>query len=207
MRFYVRQGRYAAALKQYQTCRSVLERELGVLPEPETEALLREIRERRRARDDRGGTVPAPAPRMQDAETPPPAACPPVPELRVAAILCVALADTGALDHDPEEMHRRTADAVVRIDTTVRNYGGDLYRHVGNTVFAAFGARRAHGNDPERAVRTALDLLRSEEGGEPPRTGVACGLVMVDGGPDLILTGAAVQEGGRLAMLAEPGRS
>ncbi|WP_169789355.1 BTAD domain-containing putative transcriptional regulator [Skermanella aerolata] len=207
MRFYVRQGRYAAALKQYQTCRSVLERELGVLPEPETEALLREIRERRRARDDRGGTVPAPAPapRMQDAETPPPAACPPVPELRVAAILCVALADTGALDHDPEEMHRRTAGAVVRIDTTVRNYGGDLYRHVGNTVFAAFGARRAHGNDPERAVRTALDLLRSEEGGEPPRTGVACGLVMVDGGPDLMLTGAAVQEGGRLAMLAEPG--
>ena len=50
MKFYARQGRHAAALKQYQTCRSVLEHELGVLPELETEAVLKEIRERRRSR-------------------------------------------------------------------------------------------------------------------------------------------------------------
>ena len=103
-------------------------------------------------------------------------------------------------------MHRLTTGAVGRIDSIVRSYGGDLYRHVGNTVIAAFGARRAHGNDPERAVRAALDLNRNLYGGaEPPRIGVACGLVVVDGGPDFVLTGTAVQEGGRLATLADPG--
>jgi DNA-binding SARP family transcriptional activator len=195
MKFYARQGRHAAALKQYQTCRSVLEHELGVLPELETEAVLKEIRERRRSRAE-------PAARQPLQPEPSPAA----PELRVAAILCVALADPAAPDLDPEEMHRLTTDAVGRIQTTVRTYGGDLYRHVGNTVIAAFGARRAHGNDPERAVRAALDLNRNLNGGaEPPRIGVACGLVVVDGGPDFVLTGTAVQEGGRLAALADPG--
>ena len=126
--------------------------------------------------------------------------------MRVAAILCVALADPGAPDLDPEEMHRLATGTVSRIESTVRTYGGDLYRHVGNTVIAAFGARRAHGNDPERAVRAALDLNRNLDGGTaPPRIGVACGLVVVDGGQDFVLTGTAVQEGGRLATLAEPG--
>jgi len=48
---YVRNGRSALALKQYRDLRAVLDRELGVPPEPETELLHREIvtcRHRRR---------------------------------------------------------------------------------------------------------------------------------------------------------------
>jgi DNA-binding SARP family transcriptional activator/tetratricopeptide (TPR) repeat protein len=197
MRFYARQGRHAAALKQYQTCRSLLEHELGVLPEQETEVVVKEIRERRRARAE-----PAAAPPLQQEaglapETPP-------PELRVAAILCVALADPNAAD--PEETHRLMTGAVGHVESVARSYGGELYRHVGNTVIAAFGARRAHGNDPERALRAALDLRAKLPGRiERPRIGVACGPVVVDGGSDFVLTGTAVQEGGRLATLAEPG--
>ena len=76
---------HAAALKQYQTCRSVLERELGVRPEHETEALLREIRERRRtSRAEPAGTVP---PALETAGASP-RLFPRAPELLVAAILC-----------------------------------------------------------------------------------------------------------------------
>src|SRR5262245_2187913 len=43
MRLYLRQGRRAVALKHYQLCVGVLERELGVEPEPETRRVYREI--------------------------------------------------------------------------------------------------------------------------------------------------------------------
>jgi len=43
MRLYARQGRRGAALKQYQTCVSVLQRELGTEPEVETRALYQEL--------------------------------------------------------------------------------------------------------------------------------------------------------------------
>lgn len=42
-------GRHAAALNQYRRCRAALERELGLPPDPQTEALRRDIVRRRRA--------------------------------------------------------------------------------------------------------------------------------------------------------------
>jgi TolB-like protein/Tfp pilus assembly protein PilF len=47
MQIYAEQGQTTLALKQYQLCRDVLQRELAVGPEPETERLYRSIRERR----------------------------------------------------------------------------------------------------------------------------------------------------------------
>lgn len=46
MRLYARQGRRAAALRQYQACLTVLERELGVEPEPQTKRLYLTILQR-----------------------------------------------------------------------------------------------------------------------------------------------------------------
>ncbi|MFQ5936013.1 MAG: BTAD domain-containing putative transcriptional regulator [Acidiferrobacterales bacterium] len=43
MRLLARQGQRALALKQYETCRGALQRELGVAPESTTEALYKEI--------------------------------------------------------------------------------------------------------------------------------------------------------------------
>ncbi len=47
MRAYAAQDRRGTALKQFEICRKVLERELGVQPEPETQTLFREIRTKR----------------------------------------------------------------------------------------------------------------------------------------------------------------
>ena len=47
MRLYLAQGRRGAALAQYRNCRAMLQRELGVTPEPETERLYRDIGRRR----------------------------------------------------------------------------------------------------------------------------------------------------------------
>lgn len=61
MRLYDKQGRQALALKQYRLCHGALQRELGVSPEPETEALHRAILRARRA--EPAGAAQAPAPR------------------------------------------------------------------------------------------------------------------------------------------------
>ncbi len=47
MRAYAAQGRHASALKQFEACRDILKRQLGVEPEPETVALYRDIRKLR----------------------------------------------------------------------------------------------------------------------------------------------------------------
>ena len=52
MRAYAAQGRQTLALKQFETCRDILKRELDVEPEPETIALYREIRQNRVAAAD-----------------------------------------------------------------------------------------------------------------------------------------------------------
>ena len=48
MELYAAQGRPAAALRQYEQLRETLSRELGTRPEPETDALVRRIRDDRR---------------------------------------------------------------------------------------------------------------------------------------------------------------
>jgi len=48
MELYAAQGRHGAALRQYEQLRETLARELGTRPEPESDALIRRIREDRR---------------------------------------------------------------------------------------------------------------------------------------------------------------
>jgi len=61
MRLYARQGRRAAALRQYQACVAVLGKELGVEPEDDTKRLYLEILQRPGPARARGGAPSAPA--------------------------------------------------------------------------------------------------------------------------------------------------
>jgi DNA-binding SARP family transcriptional activator/TolB-like protein len=59
MRGYAARGRHDAALKQFDVCRSVLDRELGVQPQPETIELQKKLRaERRQNRDELSASAP-----------------------------------------------------------------------------------------------------------------------------------------------------
>ncbi|OYD84831.1 BTAD domain-containing putative transcriptional regulator [Azospirillum brasilense] len=231
MQLYARQGRYAAALKQYQACRSLLERELGVLPEPGTERVFQELRDRRRARDGktpavlpvpealRSDTVPAMVPGRNEKpdnlaalpEPSPTASGPAVkPELRYAAILCVGLAgvDEAGASLDPEDAHALTTALFDRIDRIAGDYGGHMVLKGGDMALAAFGARRAFGDDPWRAARAALDI-QAELGraGMDVRVGVSCGLVVVDGTRGGAVTGKAIHDATRLAARARSGET
>jgi len=52
MRLYARQGRQTEALRQYQTCVELLQRELGAQPEVETKQLYRHLLQQRRGQDE-----------------------------------------------------------------------------------------------------------------------------------------------------------
>jgi class 3 adenylate cyclase len=48
-------------------------------------------------------------------------------------------------------------------DKIVEDYGGTVDKHIGDNVMAVFGAPVAHTDDPQRAIRTALDIHRAME--------------------------------------------
>src|SRR5207244_2946095 len=100
----------------------------------------------------------------------------------------------------------------------VERYDGAVEKFIGDAVFAVFGARRAHDDDPLRAALCGLEMTSSLEQvahdrGEPPlrlRVGIATGEVVasvreVGDRTDLVVTGDTVTTAMRLQELAEPG--
>ena len=89
---------------------------------------------------------------------------------------------------DAEELHGVMARVFEVIDGVVEDYGGTVDKHIGDAVMALFGAPIAHGDDPLRAVRAALDIHQampalSDELGHPlaVHLGVASGSVIAGG--------------------------
>lgn len=200
MRLYAQTGRPTLALRQYARCRDLLRDELGVLPEPETEALYREIRDQRR-RPANEGTATVAEPAVE------PAAEPARPELRQVALL-VAEPVFAEGRRDPEDDH----DAIVRFRDAVgeiaKRYRGSWRRHGAAGALVAFGARRTRGNECLRAVEAARALHQTADGARA-RIGVSCGLVLVPSvvceADELSIMGEAVAAAEVLARAAEPG--
>jgi DNA-binding SARP family transcriptional activator/tetratricopeptide (TPR) repeat protein len=236
MTLYARLGRHGAAFKQYQICRAVLHRELGVEPEPQTEALYRDLLQQRRAAtsaplslagEGRGGederlqeepeifsSPVAARPEIQAAPGNPPEA----PELRQASVLIARLVEDEAAESlDLEERHAAKQDLLKRVQAASIRFGGGLVQvqQTSDAVMAVFGIPQAHGNDAERAVRTALTLQQADADADSPqrpvsiRTGIASGPVLVSRWPagnphGYLVTGDAVQTAGALCARAGP---
>jgi class 3 adenylate cyclase/tetratricopeptide (TPR) repeat protein len=104
-------------------------------------------------------------------------------------------------------------------DQVVESYGGSVDKHMGDNVMAVFGAPIAHGNDPERAARAALDIHHAlaklaEETSLPlsASIGIANGTVVAsptgsEAHTEYTVTGDAVNLASRLQGLAEPGQT
>ena len=145
-------------------------------------------------------------------------------ERRVVTALAADLVGSTALGErlDPEEVRLLIGDAVARMVHAVEGFGGTVKDLAGDGVLALFGAPTAHEDDPERALRAALQLadeLRTYAGeveksfgiaGFGARVGVDTGTVVV--GPvgagsrvEYGAVGDAVNVASRLQGQAPPG--
>jgi class 3 adenylate cyclase/tetratricopeptide (TPR) repeat protein len=89
---------------------------------------------------------------------------------------------------DPEDTHAVIESFFKVADAIIESYGGTIDKHIGDAVMGLFGAPVAHGDDPLRAVRAALEIHKavetlSERGTHPfaVHIGVASGEVVAGG--------------------------
>lgn len=211
-----RSGRQADALHAYQQARRTLVQELGIDPGSALRRLESQILQQDPELD--------PLPRAPVERTDVPASAEPaVPsvglERKFATAVFVDVVGSTSLTEreDPEVVQsllRRTFD---RLADVVAAYGGVVENMMGDAVLAMFGIPAVHEDDPERAVRaalemrTALDELGRELAGEgkPPvalHVGIEAGEVLVHAeGQARMITGDAVNTASRLQGSAEPG--
>jgi class 3 adenylate cyclase/tetratricopeptide (TPR) repeat protein len=84
-------------------------------------------------------------------------------ERRVVSVLFADLVGYTALSEhlDPERVKRLVDGAFQRMIAEVERFGGKLDKVLGDGILALFGAPTAHEDDPERAVRAAIEMHRA----------------------------------------------
>jgi class 3 adenylate cyclase len=87
------------------------------------------------------------------------------PERRTVTILFSDVKGSTAMAEglDPEDVMEIMDGALEALIEPVYRYEGTLARLVGDGVLAFFGAPMAHEDDPERAIRAALDMMAGAE--------------------------------------------
>ncbi|HSS68133.1 MAG TPA: AAA family ATPase [Nocardioidaceae bacterium] len=116
---------------------------------------------------------------------------PDVPDIErkvITALFCDLVGSTELAEGlDPEDVDRllRTYHRLAR--ERIESFGGTLEKFIGDAVLGVFGAPRAHEDDPARAVRASLRIIRdvAESGlGLHVRVGVHTGEAVVRVGED-----------------------
>jgi class 3 adenylate cyclase/tetratricopeptide (TPR) repeat protein len=107
-------------------------------------------------------------------------------ERRQVTVLFGDLSGFTALSQglDPEATHELLNRYFEAVDGVIRTYGGTIDKHIGDGIMAVFGAPVAHSDDPERAMRAALDVHAKLATLQPPLTahiGIASGTVVASG--------------------------
>ena len=72
---------------------------------------------------------------------------------------CELLLELAATTMDPEDLSETTEDYHRCVVETVGRHNGLVAHTYGNTAVVYFGYPQAHEDDPERAVRAALELI------------------------------------------------
>ncbi|HEX3860191.1 MAG TPA: adenylate/guanylate cyclase domain-containing protein [Stellaceae bacterium] len=143
-------------------------------------------------------TENAPAEIRKDKPAPVPATELPMVERRQLTIMfCDLVGSTElATTLDPEDLRDIIATYHHCVSELLTRYGGFAARLMGDGVLAYFGYPLAHEDDPERAVRAALAMVKAVgdlRAAQPlqVRIGIATGLVVVG---DLMGSGAAQEQ-------------
>ncbi|MGZ8599028.1 MAG: adenylate/guanylate cyclase domain-containing protein, partial [Actinomycetota bacterium] len=140
----------------------------------------------------------------------------------VTAMFADLVGSTGLAERlDPEDLKLVVNDALGRVIGAVEAFGGTVKDLAGDGVLALFGAPKAHEDDPERAVRAALQSIE-EIGWYAREVEAAFGIrdfgvrVGIDSGPVVVgavgagsrveygALGDAVNTAARLQAQAEP---
>ena len=219
-----RSGRQADALGTYQDGRSILAEELGIDPMPELRALYEAIlrQDASLSPEPQAGAAPLRAPAAPASTATPSAAHRSERKFATALFADVVGSTTLAEREDPEVVRSLIGRTFERLVEAIERYGGVTEKFVGDAVLAVFGVPAAHEDDPERAVRSALDMqasvseLNHELAAEgrtelSVRIGIEAGEVLVEpdrvsASRDRILTGDAVNTAARLEAAADPGQ-
>src|SRR3989442_6940811 len=82
-------------------------------------------------------------------------------ERKIVTVLFVDVSGFTALSEklDPEEVRDLINACFEYLVPVVQKYEGTIDKFIGDEIMALFGAPIAHENDPERALRTALELM------------------------------------------------
>ena len=144
-------------------------------------------------------------------------------ERRPITVLFADIAGSTAIAErmDPEDWSALAGEAFKCMNATIERYGGTIARLMGDGVLAFFGAPVAHEDDPERAVRCGLDMVRAiDDLGESQRlpgddrlrvrvginTGpVVVGIVGTDAAHEYTAMGDTVNVAARMQANARPG--
>lgn len=124
---------------------------------------------------------------------------------------------------DPEDVRALQTDLFAVLREAVERYGGFVEKFVGDALMAVFGAPLAHEDDPQRALRTALDMHEAANAlsqrwlprlGHPLtlHIGINSGRVVagtIGSGPDaaFAVTGDTVNTAARLQAAAAAGQT
>ena len=118
---------------------------------------------------------------------------------------------------DPEAVRNLVNACFDHLVPVTEKYGGTVTKFIGNCIESVFGAPVAHENDPERALRCALEVMEEIEGFNSDRSidldlhiGVNTGLVVAggigsNGQRDCAVTGDAINLAAWLEDASERG--
>ncbi len=142
-------------------------------------------------------------------------------QLKQVSVLFIDVVGSTAMAQrlDPEDIHAVMDSALARFTTLVQQHQGQVLQYTGDGMLAAFGADAAHEDDPESAIRAALEIVAAAKeiaaqvqrdhqvGSFNVRAGINTGSVLLGGGVDAegTIRGTTVNIAARMEQSAPPG--